>query len=107
MTDKPTVVKPGPGSVRLGAGAVELSTQALPIVYFEDAVSLSHMNGIVSVTLTVGANLPNAETGGVELVQGVVAHLKCNVIAARSLVAALNSALLLAQPVENPEGRAN
>jgi hypothetical protein len=40
-------------------------------------------------------------------VASVAAHLKCNIPAAKALRDALDRALLLARPVENPEGKAN
>jgi hypothetical protein len=64
------------------------------------------LNGVIGITLTVTGNVPLAD-GSVATCAAVVAHLKCNIPAALSLRDALNQALLLAQPVENPEGKAN
>ena len=95
-----------PGVIEFGGELVELSDSPMPVVYFDSAVSLSHMNGIIGVTLAVTGNVPDgADT--VRVCASVVAHLKCNIPAARSLVAALNNALLLAQPAENETGPAN
>lgn len=94
------------GSMNVGGKAIALSPIPLPVIYFDGAPGLSHLNGIIGVTLTVTGNVPTAD-GNVEAVAGVVAHLKCNIPAAETLIAALQSALLLARPVENPEGKAN
>ena len=103
----PVVAHIGPGSIELGGGArVPISALPMNVVYFEHAPSLSHLNGIIGVTLTVGGNVPTAD-GGIVQCAAVVAHLKCNIPAAIALRAALDNALLLAQPVEKPEGKAN
>jgi hypothetical protein len=104
MTD-PAV--PNFGTVKLGDEVVALSPIPMNIVYFDEAPSLSHMNGIIGVTLTVSGNVPDGATGGIKRCASVVAHLRCNIQAAMGLRAALDSALLLAQPVEKPEGKSN
>jgi hypothetical protein len=101
----PVVAHIGEGSLDLGGGnSVLLSNTPMPIVYFESAPSLSHNNGIVGVTLTVTGNVPTSD-GKILQVASVVAHLKCNILAA--IRGALDSALLLAQPVENPASKSN
>jgi hypothetical protein len=85
---------------------IALQSTPLPILYFDGAPALSHHNGIIGITLTVTGGVPT-DSGGVDSVGSVVAYLKCNVLAAQSLRYALDQALLLAQPVENPEGKAN
>ncbi len=104
MIDQPA---PQFGSVQHGDKIVALSPIPLPVIYFEEAPSLSHLNGIIGVTLTVSGNVPVASDKSVQTVASVVAHLKCNIPAAQNLIHALQSALLLAQPVENQEGKAN
>jgi phosphohistidine swiveling domain-containing protein len=54
----------------------------------------------------VTGGIPTADEG-VTTCAAVVAFLKCNVPAAIALKGALESAILLAQPVENPEGKAH
>jgi hypothetical protein len=103
----PVIAHIGPGLIEVGPGIIiPLSQIPLPIIYFEHVPSLSHMNGIIGVTLAVGANVP---MGGDKVAPcaSVAAFLKCNIPAAIALRAALDSALLLAQPVEKPEGKAN
>lgn len=86
---------------------VALQGHPLPVVYFDHAPGLSHMNGIIGITLTVTGHVPN-ETGDMDLIASIVAHLKCNIPAAISLRDALNKALLLAQPAaQGSQGQAN
>jgi hypothetical protein len=95
------------GTMKLGATIVALSPIPMNIIYFEEAPSLSHMNGIIGITLAVTGNVPDAPNEGIKRCASVVGHLKCNIPAAMALRAALDNALLLAQPVEKPEGKAN
>lgn len=94
------------GSVRIGDKDVALSPTPIPVIYFDSAPSLSHLNGIIGITLVVSGNVP-APNDTVISVASVVAHLKCNIPAALALKAAIESALLLARPAENPDGPAN
>ena len=97
----------GIGSIDAGGGKIiPLSQIPMPVIYFDAAPSLSHQNGIVGVTLIVTGNVPTSN-GNIIQCASVVALLKCNIPAAISLRAALDSALLLAQPVQNPEGKSN
>jgi hypothetical protein len=102
----PVVAHIGPGSMDWGGVKLPLSQIPLPVLYFDSAPSLSHMNGVIGVTLTVTANVPAAD-GQIIQCASVVAFLKCNIPAALQLRSALDSALLLAQPVEKPEGKTN
>lgn len=104
MADDPS---PQSGYIQAGPDIIALQSTPLPVLYFDSAPGLSHLNGIIGVTLTVSANVPDARGKTVVSVAAVVAHLKCNIPAARELIGALHSAILLAQPVENPEGPAN
>lgn len=108
MTDTtaPVVAHIGPGLMELGGASIPISQTPFPILYFEHVPSLSHMNGIIGVTLAVGGNVPTGD-GKVATCISIAAFLKCNIPAAMALRDALSSALLLAQPVENPEGKAN
>ena len=94
------------GAVVLGNTVVPLGSSPLPVVYFDEAPTFSHMNGVIGITLTAAGNVPDAKGGLVNCVS-VAAFLKCNIPAARALRAALDGALLLAQPVKNPEGKSN
>jgi hypothetical protein len=90
------------GDTRL---ALSESIQA-PVVYFEVTPTAGHLNGVIEVCLATTRHLPD-ETGKLVRTAFVSGYLKCNIPAARDLIESLKSALLLAQPVENPEGKAN
>jgi hypothetical protein len=94
------------GILKIGDVEAALSPIPLPVVYFDGSPSVSHLNGIIGVTLVVTGNVPLSDKG-IQMVASVVAHLKCNIPAAVALRNALNDALLLAQPVEKSEGPAN
>jgi hypothetical protein len=94
------------GMMSFGKEVIALQSTPMPILYFDGAPCLSHIKGVIGITLTVTGGVPT-QSGGVDSVASVVAYLKCNVPAAVSLRHALDQALLLAQPVENPEGKAN
>ena len=94
------------GVIRLGGEDVQMSPIALPITYFEHAPSFSHLNGIIGIALTVGTVVP-VGTETTRTIASVVTTLKCNIPAAIALRDAINGALLLAQPVEKPEGKTN
>lgn len=100
------MAQPEFGTMIVGGKEVALSPIPLPVVYFDNAPGLSHLNGIIGITLTVSGNAPVAD-GSVVSVASVVAHLKCNIQAALLLKAAIEQALLLATPVENPDGPKN
>jgi hypothetical protein len=94
------------GNIQMGSALVGLSPIPLPIIYFDSSPSLSHMNGVIGVTLVASGNVPS--DGTVINVASVVAHLKCNIAAAEGLIATLQSAILLARPAEQSEtGKAN
>lgn len=108
MEEKPQTVQPIFGSIRIGDQNIALSPIPIPVLYFDSAPSLSHLNGVIGVTLVASGNVPMSEVEGVTQVASVVAHLKCNIPAAEALISALQSALLLARPVEKSEtGKAN
>jgi hypothetical protein len=94
------------GMMQWGGGIVPLQSTPLPIVYFDNSPCISHLNGIIGVTLTVSGGVPTG-AGGVDDCAAVVAFLKCNIPAAIALKDALEKGLLLAAPIENPEGKAN
>ena len=63
MTDTtaPVVAHIGPGLMELGGASIPISQTPFPILYFEHVPSLSHMNGIIGVTLAVGGNVPTGD----------------------------------------------
>jgi len=94
------------GAIKIRDTEVALSPIPLPIIYFDNAPSLSYLNGIIGITLLASGNVPGPNDTVVN-VASVVAHLKCSVATAVALKGAIENALLLAQPVEKPEGPAN
>jgi hypothetical protein len=100
------IARPKIGTILFNSEPVVLSAVPLPVIYFDNAPSISHMGGIIGVTLTVTGNVPEVG-GGTAVVASVVAHLKCNIPAAIALRDSLHAALLLAAPAENPEGPKN
>jgi len=94
------------GSVKFANKDVALAPSPLPIIYFDGAPSLSFLNGIIGITLLASGNVPGPNETVLN-VASVVAHLKCSVATAVALKGAIENALLLAQPVEKPEGAAN
>lgn len=85
---------------------VQMSPWPLTVVYFEEAPTLTYTNGIVGITLAVRANVPGPNETVLN-VASVVAYLKCNIPAAVALRNAIDSALLLATPAAQSEGKAN
>jgi hypothetical protein len=89
------------GNMKMGNEVIALSETPVNIIYFEEAPSLSHVNGVIGVTLAVTHNIPDQTSNTVRLCISIAAVLKCNVQAAMALRAALDSALLLAHPIQN------
>jgi hypothetical protein len=109
MTNQdPVIAHVGDGFIDLPDGTkIPIAAAPMPIVYFDGAPTVSHLNGVIGVTLTVTSNVPMGGGGQIKVVASIAAHLKCNIPAARSLKTALENALLLAQPTENPSGKSN
>ena len=101
MSDTPA---PKFGMMKWGEGFIALQSTPLPIVYFDNTPCISHLNGIIGITLTVTGGVPTG-TGSVDECAAVVAFLKCNIPAAIALKDALEKGLLLATPM--PEGKTN
>jgi hypothetical protein len=77
-----------------------------PIIFFEFCPTLGNNNGLINILLATGIVLPTATTA-TDVVPVAVAHLRCSTAAATQLRDALNAALLIGQPVDNPEGKSN
>ncbi|WP_298885017.1 hypothetical protein [uncultured Bradyrhizobium sp.] len=101
-----SVPKPNFGLMQWRETTISLQPNPLPIVYFDGVPTFSHLNGIIGITLTATAHIPNGD-GGADMCASTVAFLKCNIPAANNLISALQGALLLASPVDNPQGKAN
>jgi hypothetical protein len=76
-----------------------------PFIYFENAPFYGLLNGVGQVTLEVGRVFGSDPTGKVIMDRVLVAHLRANIPAIRSLRAALDGILLMAEP--KPEGAPN
>ena len=76
-----------------------------PFIYFETVSSLGLLNGIGQLTLEANRLLSSGPDGRVAVDRVVVAHLRSNLPALRSLRAAIDGILLMAEPT--PEGPAN
>ncbi|MBE7210404.1 MAG: hypothetical protein INR65_05245 [Gluconacetobacter diazotrophicus] len=81
---------------------VETTSAGAPFIYTDGAPNFGYLNGIVQVTLEAVQLQPAPDKPVTRRV--VVGHLRMNVPGARSLIAALQGAVLLA---ERPAGPAN
>lgn len=86
-------------------GMTVVDAASAPFVYFEEAPALGHVNGLIRITLSAERVVLNKGTPVGE--QVVTGYLRTNIQGARSLIDALQGALLMAQPVEKPEGPAH
>ena len=72
---------PAPVAAHIQRGAIEwnrafvpVSQISLPILYFDDAQSVSHLHGFIGITLTVTGNVKSGD-GGIIDCAAVAAHL--------------------------------
>ena len=105
MADEPK--KPFVENIPSVSGEISAIASAnAPFIYFEDARFFGLVNGVGKVALTAGRQIAlDAQTGGVLFDQVIVAHLVGNMAAVRSLRAALDGIILMAEP--KPEGPTN
>ncbi|MCS3479536.1 hypothetical protein M2212_006382 [Bradyrhizobium elkanii] len=85
------------------SGITVADVEHAPFIYFEEAPALSYVNGLIKITLSAERTL--LISGKVVSEQVAVGYLRTNIQGARSLIHALESAILLSQPVEQPEGK--
>ncbi len=77
-----------------------------PIIFFEFCPTLGNHNRLINIMLAAGIVMPSA--GSVtDVVPVAVAHLRCTAAAAIQLRDAIDKALLIGRPLQNPEGKAN
>jgi hypothetical protein len=69
-----------------------------PFVYFDDVPTFGHRNGIIRITLEAN-RLHTSDQDEVTQDRVAVAHLRMSIQAALALRAAIDGALLLANPV--------
>lgn len=97
MTDKP-------GAAEVFVPIRDLP--AAPIIYFEFCPTLGNNAGLINIMLATGLVMP-AGGSTTEIVPVAVAHLRCSAAAATQLRDAIDKALLIGQPVDNPQGKSN
>ena len=86
-------------SVQGGMSAI--GSAHAPFLYFESASAFGHLNGMIQITLEAQRIFPSTtEASGAAIDRVVTAHLRMNIIAARSLKAAIEGALLIAAPAQ-------
>ncbi len=89
----------------VAGGISGIGSAQAPFVYFENAPFYGLLNGVGQVTLEAGRIFGVDATGKPVLDTVIVAHLRRNLPAIRSLRAALDGILLMAEP--KPEGPSN
>jgi hypothetical protein len=107
LPDKSAVTAPViTENIPANAGQISAIASAnAPFIYFEDASFWGLLNGIGQITLETSRMIASAPDGGAAVDRVVVAHLRSNLPALRSLRAAIDGILLMAEPT--PEGFAN
>ena len=94
------------GTVKLGDATLQLNANTGPIIFFEMAPNFGHVVGVIDIAL-VTTRATSGDDGKVVRQAEVVANLRCTRQGALDLKSALEGALLMLEPVENPEGKAN
>jgi hypothetical protein len=79
------------------AAAVAGMTHDAPFVFFDNAPTVAHLNGLICVSLSAAIWLPT-DDGRARVEQLIVAHLRTNIPGAIALRDAINNGLLLAMP---------
>ncbi len=100
--DKPSVIETIP-SVQGSISAI--GSANAPFIYFENVPFYGFLNGVGQVTMEAGRIFGADANGKVILDRVIVAHLRGNIPAIRSLRAALDGILLMAEP--KPPGPTN
>lgn len=86
---------------KLGVGGVDLVVSDVPhapVIFFENAPCLGHVGGNVNITLSTQLTVLGPDRKAISQ-EVAVAYLRCNVIAAKSLRAAIDQALLAMEPM--------
>jgi hypothetical protein len=99
MADDPNPKSPVEVIPSVQGGISAIGSAHAPFLYFEDASAFGHLNGIIRVTLEASRIFPTG-AGQVGIDRVIVAHLRMNIPAALSLKAAIDGALLLANPAQ-------
>jgi hypothetical protein len=108
MADEPTSNVPIQVAEIIPSVAGDVSGVAsanAPFIYFDGAPTFGFNEGIANVTLEALRYIhANGKIVGDKV---IVAHLRMSVPGMMRLKAAIEGALLLAQPVDNPAGKSN
>jgi hypothetical protein len=104
LTDKPAVTAPVvTENIPANAGQVSAVASAnAPFIYFENASFFALFNGIAQMTLEANRLIATGPDGRVAVDRVVVAHLRSSLPALRSLRAAIDGILLMAEPTPGP-----
>jgi hypothetical protein len=107
VPDKPAVTAPVvTENIPANAGQISAIASAnAPFIYFESVPFFGLFNGIAQITLEASRMIATAPDGRAAVDRVVVAHLRSNLPALRSLRTAIDAILLMAEPT--PEGPAN
>ncbi|HEY8006213.1 MAG TPA: hypothetical protein VIE66_05300 [Methylocella sp.] len=89
----------------VSGGISGVASAQAPFIYFENAPFFGCLNGVGKVALETSRQIAVAPGGGVLFDRVLVAHLVGNIEAIKSLRAALDGILLMAEP--KPVGPAN
>lgn len=96
MSEKAETLPPVEVIPSVQHGVSALASAHAPFLYFDGAPALGTLNGIIQITLDASRLMPTPS--GVSYDRVVVAHLRMSVVAAQSLKAAIEGALLLINP---------
>jgi hypothetical protein len=103
MSEKPGVLPPVEIIPSVAGGISGIASAKAPFIYFETAPFFGLINGIGKVAIEASRPIAHAPDQGVLFDRVLVAHLVGNISAIRSLRAALDGILLLAEPkAESP-----
>ncbi|WP_020176081.1 hypothetical protein [Methyloferula stellata] len=105
MADEPNTPKIVESIPSIQGGISAIASGNAPFVYFDAAPFYGHLNGIGQVTLEAARLFGASEDGKAIIDRVIVGHLRGNLLAIKSLRAALDGIILMAEPV--PEGPAN
>ncbi|MGB7097527.1 MAG: hypothetical protein WBD95_02000 [Xanthobacteraceae bacterium] len=107
MSDKPAVPPPVESIPSVAGGISAIASAQAPFLYFENAPFFGFLNGIGKITIETSRQIAPAPDGaqGVLFDRVLVAHLVGNIPALKSLRAAIDGVILLAEP--KPEGPTN
>ncbi len=104
MTDEPK--KPVVERIPSVAGEISAIASAnAPFIYFEGAPFYGLLGGVGKIAIETTRQISTKSEGGVLFDRVIVAHLVGNIAAIRSLRAALDGILLMAEP--EPQGPKN